>query len=204
MYKSLNIVCVLLLVFSQQLMSQNIDVHKIPMELKISESSSLKLAGKTNVNKFECNYEGKFYKQDKIKFKKQRTYNIVEFEEFQLEIEVEQLDCHKRVYNKTMLNLLEVSEHPEIIIKVHKITFLSDFQENGVMAYFNGLVTIAGVEKETIINLYKAEKTENGLSFIGDVNLLMTQFQIEPPTKMGGAIKVMEELLVSVNLVFIQ
>lgn len=204
--KSVLIVFNFFLVGLFTIQAQYIDLNEVPVSMEIGKESSLVVLGKTNVNQFECNYNGKFYKQDRIRFKKQRKNNTVKLRDFELEVVVKSVDCKKKIYNNNMYDLLQAEQHPTIDIDLTKLTIYEDStssKEQGV-GYFDVVVTIAGVKNKSKIVLSHAEKTEEAIRFIGDIELLMTDYNLEPPSKMGGMIKVKEELLISVELVLLQ
>lgn len=185
---------------------QYIDLNEVSVSPTIAEESTLVILGKTNINEFKCTYDGEFYKERRIRFKKQRTNNTVKLKGLELEIDVARVDCKKKIYNNNMYELLEADRYPTIAIDVLKLTAFDDpaQDEIPVLGYFDVLVTIAGVTKEGRINLSILEKTEHSLHIAGDINLKMTDYNLEPPSKMGGMVKVKEDLLVRVELIFLQ
>jgi polyisoprenoid-binding protein YceI len=78
---------------------------------------------------------------------------------------------------------LKVKEHPEIVFRLSKL-------EPGPGQVLNaiGALRVAGVQREAVL-VMKAERRDATLVVRGQTTLLMTDFGIQPPTGMYGAIK---------------
>ena len=104
-------------------------------------------------------------------------------EAFEIAIPAKTLSSPKEGLDKNMHKALKVQEHADIIFRLAQFEPL---EEGAVKAI--GKLTIAGVERDVTLVL-KTERTAEGLSVKGDMQLLMTDYGIKPPTAMLGMLK---------------
>jgi polyisoprenoid-binding protein YceI len=78
---------------------------------------------------------------------------------------------------------LKVNEHPDIVFRLSTL-------EPGPAPVVNaiGKIRVAGVQREAVL-VMKTERRDSTLVVRGQTTLLMTDFGIQPPTGMFGAIK---------------
>ena len=114
-----------------------------------------------------------------------------------IRVAVDEIECGKGVMNKKLRDALKSDKNPEV-------TFVLDsasLEGSGKLAA-TGNLTIAG--KTRPVEFEVTEKTTDaGLNYEGSVDLLMTDFDVKPPTAMLGTMKTKDEVTVSfsVNMV---
>lgn len=106
-------------------------------------------------------------------------------EAFEIAIPASTLSSPKEGLDKNMHKALKVTEHPDITFRLIRVEPKAG-EVNGLRGI--GVLRIAGVEREVTLDLTTARKGA-GLSVQGEVQLLMTDFGIKPPTAMLGMLK---------------
>ena len=117
-------------------------------------------------------------------------------EAFEVAIKAATLTSPKDGLDKNMHKALKVAEHPDIVFKLSRVDAGS--APNTIKAA--GLLKIAGVEKEVMLPL-KVALSGTAITVSGDVDLLMTDYGIKPPTAMLGMLKTDPKITVSLEIV---
>ena len=104
-------------------------------------------------------------------------------EAFDVVVRAATLSSGNPALDDDMRQALKVKEHPDIVFRLSKL-------EPGPGQLFNaiGAIRVAGVQREVVL-VTKAERRDATLVVRGQTTLLMTDFGIQPPTGMYGAIK---------------
>jgi hypothetical protein len=114
-----------------------------------------------------------------------------------VKVPVEKLDCGNGTMNEHMLRSLKANENPTILFRLssYDITRSSD----AAIGTLKGTLSLGGVQKPVSIT---AEGKAEGelLRVSGSTEVLMTQYDLTPPTLMFGRIKVNEKVLVKFDL----
>ncbi len=162
----------------------------------ISQESELTITGFTNINHFSCNYN--IYKIDpkqKVLYKTEGDRII--FNQTSLNLSSTAFDCGNKMINKDFNRLLKTEVYPEVKLKLLEIR-----PNNNVDNKLNAKieVTICGVANiyEMPVEINHNEK----LSVKGILNLDISDFQLKPPKKVLGIIKVDEKINIDFNLFF--
>lgn len=115
---------------------------------------------------------------------------------------VENFDCGIGAMNRDLQNTLKSDYYPNLQLEINEIILdanNNEFEELEVAA--NVVITIAGVTRKVYLEAGKIiNYDDDQLSFFGEKSLKMTDFNIEPPTKMLGAIKVRDELNIAFHI----
>ncbi len=103
-------------------------------------------------------------------------------ESFDVIVPVADLQSDRDNFTADMHKALKADQYPDIVFRMTRI----EKKPGGANAF--GVLRVAGVEKEVVLPLVTT--TRNGrLLVMGSVQLLMTDFGIEPPTAMMGMLK---------------
>ena len=117
-------------------------------------------------------------------------------EAFEVAINAATLTSPKDGLDKNMHKALKVAQYPDIVFKLSKLE--AGAAPNTIKAV--GLLKIAGVEKEVALPL-KVAVNATTITVIGDIDLLMTDYGIKPPTAMLGMLKTDPKVTVSLEIV---
>jgi len=114
---------------------------------------------------------------------------------FEIAIPASTLTSPKEGLDKNMHKALKVSQHPDITFRLVR---LEPAQAGAATAI--GILQIAGVEREVALDL-QTERTAGGLVVKGEMELLMTDYGIKPPTAMLGMLKTDPKVIVAFETV---
>jgi polyisoprenoid-binding protein YceI len=103
------------------------------------------------------------------------------------------LSSPKDGLDKNMHKALKVEQHAEIRFRLRSLV------ADGATYKAVGLLTIAGVEKETTLTL-QVRRKDATLAITGTTDLLMTDFGIQPPKAMMGMLKTDPKVQIRIEL----
>lgn len=148
-------------------------------DIHINEGSEITISGKSNVNQFSCAYTTQIAKgcqQVNYKFYE----NIITLSNAELKLKSRAFDCGGRLINKDFNKLMQSEKHPYIIITFTQINIKDD-----------NILVDATIEIADEVNLYTfIIEPQQSNNYKGKLKLNITEFDMEAPTKLLGAIKV--------------
>jgi polyisoprenoid-binding protein YceI len=114
-----------------------------------------------------------------------------------VKVPVEKLDCGNGTMNEHMLRSLKSNENPTILFRLMSYEIAKT--PGAATGTLKGTLSLGGVQKPVSIT---AEGKAEGdmLRVAGSSEVLMTQYDLTPPTLMFGRIKVNEKVLVKFDL----
>lgn len=163
----------------------------------IEKKSTLSIDGSSNINKFTCEIR-EYVNPDTLKHVSDPSRNKYIFSDSRLTVDLKSFDCHHKYITADFRKMLKADKYPHIII--HFIS-LDEFHQQGTV---KGLVDIelAGRKKRMEV-LYNCTSIGGSqLKLIGERRMKFTDFELQPPSKLGGLIRINEEILVHFNLYF--
>ena len=160
----------------------------------ISPDSELVISGSTNVNKFHCRYS-----VSELDRPLSVIYEVgaerYTFRNTRLKLANSCFDCGGRAINRDFQELLKTDEYPEVQLKLLYV----EIPENDLDPLKVGVeVTLAG-EARTFETLVVCDRS-GSLCIEGYLDVCFSDFDLEPPTKVMGIIKVSDQLTVSLKL----
>jgi hypothetical protein len=170
-------------------------------QLYILPSSTLSISGTSNVTDFDCCCDENFtpipYEVESLAATQLKVSNS------QLRIPVQELDCGNRIMNKDMREALRADEHPYIdirpgAIQLHQAPPINSGQWVTLSA--TAEVSLAGVTKNLDLHVKARRLADNRWRIRSQKELCMLDFEVEPPTAMGGLIKVRDEITIHFDL----
>lgn len=119
----------------------------------------------------------------------------------QLNVPVSSLESGKGKMNRKMKEALKEDDHPQIMFGLVSAELADSVSADGAFNLtITGNLNIAGVEKEVSFPVTGIKEGENGYRFEGSYSLNMTNYKMDPPSVMFGAIKCGEEVMISFNI----
>lgn len=163
----------------------------------VMQGSSLTVNGSTNVNKFQCDITD-YSLPDTITCVKQSKSQTLPMNG-KLKLDIESFDCHNRMMTSDLRKTLKYKDFPKLIIKFISINSFPNFKNP---TKITGTVDIglAGVTKRYDISYVFSVDNNNMVHLKGDRAVTFTDFNLTPPSKLGGVIKAKDELLVEFKL----
>ncbi|AHM63423.1 YceI-like protein [Flammeovirgaceae bacterium 311] len=189
--KSLKLFIVLLLIPLQAVFA---DYGK---EWLVTDKSQLTISGSSNVNEFQCMslyYAGgnTLYETWDVVSKKPVISGLVS-------LKATSFDCNNKIMTQDMQKTIRADKYPQV--KVHFLS-LERTPSKDKYQKVKGVVEIclAGVSRQYEISATFEELGKNKALLAGSLEFNLTDFNIEPPTKMMGAIKVKDCFTIDYNL----
>lgn len=159
----------------------------------INERSSLRILGKTNVNKFECGFNGKIA-ADTLYIGSLKSQGEQVLRKAQLRILVDDFDCGMKLMTEDMKTLLNAEKFPFLSVTVVSLKKKGNVHES--IARF----TIAGKTKDYKVPLV-AKQSGDWTYCTGSNEINIRDFGLTPPSKFWGAVKVDEIIQVEFDLI---
>ena len=176
-------------------------VYNLP-DAKISwvvmQGSSLTVNGSTNVNTFQCDIAN-YNLPDTISCFKIQSKGAIIPMNGKLNLTIDAFDCHNKMMTSDLRKTLKAKDFPMLTVRFLSINSYPDFK-NPVS--ISGIVDIglAGVNKKFEINYYFTADEKQQVHLKGDQKIHFSDFNLNPPSKLGGIIKAKDELLVEFKL----
>lgn len=171
----------------------------------IDSDSKLYLEGSSNVVDFTCRCTSSLQGGRFTMATEQG--NGFSFVNSLLKLPVQALDCGNRVMNKDMYEALAADEHPFVSIqllsvKAHDHKLFGECHEwEDLQARLR--LTIAGEAREVIMHIRGTHLGYQRYRFVGAKPIYLTDFNIEPPRAMMGAIRVDNSITINMDLVLV-
>ncbi len=179
------------------------------VELKFADNCGVEIRGKTNVNSFECECV------DQKPFKHKTFSGIVNtgkinFIDANLLVPISSISCGNRLMNSDLHELLESEIYPNIEIEFIDATWdvmalwQETPEEEKSIGHFDVNITIAGVERKQKVHIFRTEVDQTKFLFAtsGEIFMNLRDFNLEPPVKFMGMVKVAEEIHLELDLNF--
>ncbi len=165
----------------------------------IKSSSSLEVDGSTNINSFSCKILS--CKQiDTLFFSSKESQHKQVKVDGKLRINVADFDCHHRIMTKDLQKTLQAHKHPQMIVKFLTFSEMPTSTQGSKMITGDVEIELAGVRKSFLVQYSINRISNNNLDLIGFRKVNFSDFNLKPPSKLGGTIKVKNELQVEFKL----
>ncbi len=125
-----------------------------------------------------------------------------ELKKFELHVPVLSLKSEKSALDKNLVKALKAEDFPHIVFQMTGYDLklsASDPKETEISV--QGTLTIAGKSKDVVLRA-RAKTAERYTRATGSHDLLMTDYGVQPPSLMMGAIKTKNEIVVRYTLYF--
>lgn len=166
----------------------------------VEKSSSINIAGKTNVNSFRCDVT-EYLDTDTLSYASHETNKTLYFTKSSLKVDISRFDCHSKLITNDFRAALKATEHPSL-----KITLLSldQFPDVCVDQSVKGVVdvSVANVVKRVEICYTVKTLPGNRLELRGNHTFSFSDFNLKAPRKMGGMIRTKDQIQVNFKLCF--
>jgi hypothetical protein len=164
----------------------------------IMQGSSLTVNGSTNVNTFQCDIANYNLPDTVTCFKLQQRGAVLPMTG-KLNLSIDAFDCHNKMMTSDLRKTLKAKDFPILSVRFITINSFPDFK-NPIK--ITGIVDIglAGVSKKFEINYYFTADDKQQVHLKGDQKIYFSDFNLNPPSKLGGMIKAKDELLVVFKL----
>ena len=159
----------------------------------IHEDSKLRINGTSNVNDFECFYDAQI-SSDTL----HQTVTFGDslfFSGNALRFKTSDFDCGKRAINRDLQKTLMSDQFPYMELKLSTVEIADQVPFSSTLE-----ITIAGTTRIRPVTINKYSGSESGITFTGGGAILLTDFNLEPPTALFGLVKVDDQIKISFDL----
>ena len=159
----------------------------------ILEGSKLGINGTSNVSNFECNYKNRISSDTLSHTITFSDSLIVAGDAIQLSSNA--FDCGKKPINRNLRKTLKAKDYPLLELELISIEIADEvpFQASLV-------VMIAGVQRTEVVTITELSTEEFGIRFKGEGDILLTDFNLNPPRALFGLIKVNDRVDIHFDL----
>ena len=116
---------------------------------------------------------------------------------FELRVPVAEMKSGKNGLDKNLRKELKAGDHPDIVFRLSGYDV--ETSTAGVVVRARGALSVAGVDREETITA-EARPTPGGLRLTGAKDLKMSDFGIDPPRMMLGAIRTADAVTIHYDL----
>lgn len=173
--------------------------EKITQYLIVHSSSTITINGETNVNNYKCAIDS-YTRSDTLLLTAERGKGAY-FKNGLVRLNASEFNCGMGVITKDLRETIQSDKFP--FIKINFISFERFPKYEATEEKFMGNLTITladvAVSCEVRCSIIKDEK--NLIHLRGTRSFKFSDFNLTPPTKMMGAIKVRENITVNFHLV---
>lgn len=182
--------------FTSALSAQEVPGEKY-LVLKAAE---LSINGETNVNSFSCTLR-KSHINDTLASNLSSEKELKPFEGLEISFQVEDFACGMEMITEDFRECLKAKSHPQVIVKIEEIEPPDGCDEN-----YSGPVKakirlyIATAEREQIIDQASIHQISQKTIFTGSYDVLMTSFNLEPPSRLFGSVQTNDQIEVQFSI----
>ena len=170
--------------------------------LLIHPTSSITIAGSTNVNKYKC-IIAKYTGSDTLLLTAERGKGA-HFKKGLVNLEASRFDCEKNIITKDFAETIQAKKYPQITINFLSFERVPEFKDSEEPFRCKFVITLANVAVPCDVRA-KIVKDKNNLIHLRGWHLFkFSDFKLDPPTKMMGMIKVDEMITVDFHVVLMQ
>lgn len=161
----------------------------------VPDESEVVITGSSNVHDWESVAE-EFSGSASIEIEEG---SLVSISDLDFNVVVDGIKSGKGGMDSKTYDALNKKKHPNIVFVLNEIT---EINEDSLIA--NGELTISGVTKTISMNVQYEVLADGSVSFKGSKPLKMTDFKVDPPTAMFGAVKAYDDVEVTFDAKFVQ
>lgn len=118
-----------------------------------------------------------------------------------LNIPVENIESSSGGLTKNLQKYMKKDDHPYVTFELNEITSIEK-TDGTAQVTATGIVNAAGKDHSAEMTVETSMNEQGDIIFTGNTDLLMTSFDIDPPTAVFGTIRAKDEVVISFNTTF--
>ncbi len=171
--------------------------------LTLSEFQEFKIDGDSNVKKWDANITEA---EGTIIFSEIEDFSLGSlssnsFQSMNISIPVSGIESSSGGLTKNMHKYLKDDDHPVITFNLTEVTAV-EFDADKATITANGVINAAGVDHNVTMTVDAVINEDGSVTFSGTQDLLMTSFDIDPPTAVFGTIRARDEIVILYTVTF--
>jgi hypothetical protein len=174
--------------------------HNVAPAWVIEKSSSLNIQGSSNITDFTCEVT-EYMRNDTLVYVRDEQHRKLHFLKSELSVDINRFDCHKNFITTDFRHTLKASTDRYLRIR---LVSLDDLLPTAAEQKVNGVaeIILAGVDKRLELVFTCRNLGGNRLELTGMKDLHFSDFNLEPPRKLAGLIRINEDIRVNFRLCF--
>lgn len=169
-------------------------------EWVVEKNSYLSISGSSNVSPFICEVK-EYLLSDTLHAQWDNSKNTLQFQKSYLQIAVKRFDCNAKFMTEEFCKTLKADKCPDLIFKFVSIE-VEDTKLNTQSVKTMIDISLAGVTKRLTIPMQMKKNDKSCMRLRGSHQLTFADFNLVPPQKLAGMIKVKQEIMVNFELCF--
>lgn len=164
------------------------EVRNLPVQWVIEKNSTISVAGKSNINQFNCSIIG-YYQADTISFFTEAADKPVKLNGC-LELDIARFDCDNKIITSDLRKTLKAGQYPQMIIRFLTLEKMPALQ--GRMQSMKGWVEIglAGTRRTFQIEYDFIKNDDQSFLLNGKKTFCFSDFHLSAPKKLAGMIQI--------------
>lgn len=126
---------------------------------------------------------------------------LLEIRDLEFSLPVHNLRGDVRAMEEDAYEALKADRHREITFKLRSATVTPKTATHYIVAA-KGALTVAGVTREVTLKMYSNIGTDGAVTFTGSQVVRMSDYNVERPTLLFGAIKAGDDMTLTYKLIF--
>lgn len=166
----------------------------------VHQNSSLSVAGTSNIKDFTCRLESIDHR-DTLAFSLVPTSKIIVFRQHTLAIPVDPFDCGNWMIRKDFLNTLKHDEYPFITLQFIDLRIENSptWWEEPIQGAIN--IRLGGVSQRFVLDYDLHVYGKRVIELNGHKRVALSDFKLEAPERLGGLVKIDDQVDVNFRLV---
>lgn len=171
------------------------------MTWQIQPNSTITIHGSSNINKFGCDIKGGFRSQPLQSRHDQHSKTSMKATlKGLITVDIQHFDCRNRLITNDLRKTLKADQYPTMTIHFLELERLPDVDSDVDFLSGKVLIVLAGQQRQFYLR-FAFNKTAEGYLLEGGRAFTFSDFDLTPPAKAGGLIKVKDEFDVGFKLV---
>lgn len=174
--------------------------HYQEFEIAVT-SARITIGGTTNVNRFNCSMSLR-NSGDTLNITSEFRSDTLKFAGLFLKFPISQFDCGLQVMNQDFQEFLKADEYPELLMAIDQMVINRNASLMEKVSVKSRIyINLCGKNKEyDIANAYVMELPHEEIKLACQETVRFTDFDLMPPTKFFGTIKVADELSILLDI----
>ncbi len=165
----------------------------------VKSSSSLKVDGTTNVNHFSCLIDSYGRSDTLVCVRAGNTTDLMHVVS-RIAIPVTRFDCGLKMMTKDLQKTLKHEQYPFMYIDFRQFSHSLAAGNTHLLVSGSADIYLAGVSKKYQIQCTSKHLGPGQVELKGSKQIRLTEFNLKPPSKLGGTIKVEDQMEVEFTL----
>jgi hypothetical protein len=159
----------------------------------VKRESMFTIRGSSNIGRYSCNVASI---PAPFQINCIYTKNTLQFEPHKIYLPVKDFSCGNPIMTKDFNELLKADKHPFIFIE------FIEMSHQKLSGNYVGKVRIKllDIEKTYTLELERSMINKNSFFLSGQANLLFNDFNLKPPSRLGGLLRIDEKISVNFQL----